>query len=393
VANAQKEANIYSFKGQTDGAQPYSALIADGAGNLYGTTSDGGGSPNCGKNVGCGTVYELTPPGNGVNHWTETVLYAFQGGTTDGFSPFTPLIFDTQGNLYGTTLNGGTSTTGVIFEVSPPAQSGGAWTETVLYNFANENPEGGLVFDSAGNLYGETNQQHVYELSPPAAPGATWIHTVLVQAASDSALYGGLVLDKDGDLYGTSITGGAGGKNCGFAFEAVKPATGGAWNEKVLYTFTGANGDACTPYGGVVFHGGNHLYGTSYAGGNFANGTVFELSPGAEGAPWTETSIYQFDHSTGASLPKAGVVFDKKGNLYSDAYFDQEDNGGEVFELSPPAEQGGSWTYTDLFDSNCDGDDGCYLAGGLTFDKGNVLYGTSSLGGARDFGVVFSVTP
>ena len=125
LAAAQKEATVHNFKSGTDGAFPTSSLIADSSGNLYGTTSEGGGSTNCssGKTaVGCGTVYELTPPGNGVNTWTETILYAFQGGKTDGAGPNAALIFDGTGNLYGTTNGDGQNNNGVIFELSPPSE-------------------------------------------------------------------------------------------------------------------------------------------------------------------------------------------------------------------------------------------------------------------------------
>jgi uncharacterized repeat protein (TIGR03803 family) len=405
LAFAQKESVIHNFKSGTDGAYPASSLIADSAGNLYGTTSEGGGSSNCGKQnhkeLGCGTVFELTPPGNGVTHWTETVLYTFQGGTADGSSPSAPLVFDGAGNLYGTTYSGTATGSGIIFELSPPAQPGGAWSESVLYDFsAGSSPSSGLVLDSAGNFYGETISAEIYELSPPTAPGGTWSSTVIWSYFDEGASpVGGLVLDKAGNLYGTSATGGTGqgagcpgGNNCGFAFKLLKPQTGNVWKADVIYEFTGTNGDAAAPTSGVVFHGGNNLYGTSAYGGNdIGDGTVFELSPGAAGKPWTETTLYQFDRSIGGFRPEAGVVFDRKGNLYSDLYFG-DDGGGQVFELSPPAEAGDPWTFTDLFDSDC-GDDGCYTVTGLIFDKSNVLYGTTAYGGAGTFGVVFSILP
>jgi uncharacterized repeat protein (TIGR03803 family) len=401
VAAAQKEATVHTFKGGSDGAQPVASLISDSAGNLYGTTSSGGGSPNCGpagSEIGCGTVFELTPPSAGVDRWTETVLYAFQGETTDGAGPAAPLVFDASGNLYGTTRGDGQNNHGVIFELSPPADSGGAWTETVLYNFAVGYPTGGLAVDSDGNLYGETTLPEVYELSPPSAPGGAWTFTDLktftTEAGGESPI-GGLALDKKGNLYGTSSSGGNGASKgcpvstCGLVFELVKPTTGSTWKERVLYNFTGQNGDGATPYSGVVFHGENYLYGTTINGGNGTQiGTVFELS--FKSGTWTETILYDFNAATGRA-PMAGVVFDPKGNLYSTLYYGL-DGGGEVFELSPPAEAGNPWTYTDLFDSNC-GADGCYISTGLLLNKAGVLYGTTQAGGTSKDGVVFSVIP
>jgi uncharacterized repeat protein (TIGR03803 family) len=399
VATAQKEATIHSFKGGSDGSQPTASLISDSSGNLYGTTSAGGGSPNCGPvGGGCGTVFELTPPGSGVDHWTETILYAFQGGTTDGAGPAAPLLFDAAGNLYGTTRDNGENNKGVIFELSAPAESGGTWTESVLYNFSAAYPSSGLAIDSQGNLYGETTLPQVYELSPPSAPGGAWAFTSLrtftTEAGGESPI-GGLALDKKGNLYGASATGGISSSKgcpvstCGLVFELVKPATGSTWNERVLYNFTGQNGDGATPYSGVAFHGENYLYGTTINGGNGTNvGTVFELS--FSSGTWTETTLYDFSAGAGHA-PMAGVVFDAKGDLYSTLYYGL-DGGGEVFELSPPAESGSPWTFTDLFDSNC-GSDGCYISTGLLPNKGGVLYGTTQAGGASKDGVVFSVIP
>jgi len=147
---------LYSFRGGSDGSSPQGALVADKAGNLYGTTAEGGSS-NCVS--GCGIVFQLSPPATSGGSWTETVLYRFLGGT-DGAAPGSDLIFDAAGNLYGTTMGGGdASSDGTVFQLTPPAQ-GGPWTETVLYRFAGgadgKAPLSGLVFDKVGNLYGTT---------------------------------------------------------------------------------------------------------------------------------------------------------------------------------------------------------------------------------------------
>jgi uncharacterized repeat protein (TIGR03803 family) len=399
LATAQKEVTIHNFKSGGDGAFPGSSLVSDSANNLYGTTTEGGGSANCvsGKTtIGCGTVYELTPPGHGVQHWTETILYAFQGGKTDGESPNAPLVFDGSGNLYGTAYNGGQNNDGIIFKLSPPTKAGNPWTETVLYNFASRYPNSGLVLDSAGNLYGESTLPDVYELSPPAAPATAWTYTTLRKFTSqDGGLdpIGGLAIDGSGHLYGTSTTGGIDMKagcpvsTCGLVFELEK-STSGTWEEHVLYNFTGENGDGASPHAGVIFRGGT-LYGTTINGGNGAgNGTVFELAP-ATGS-WIETTLYEFSATAGHGAD-AGVAFDHSGNLYSTLYYGTA-GGGEVFELSPPTETGGSWSFTDLFDSTC-GVDGCNMGFGLVVNQAGVLFGTTADGGTGKFGVVFSVTP
>jgi uncharacterized repeat protein (TIGR03803 family) len=411
-AAAQQESTLYVFKGQEDGAFPYASLIADSAGNLYGTTSEGGGSSACGtidhKPVGCGTVFELSPPAPGGNHWTETVLHIFPGGTTDGAEPSAPLVIDAAGNLYGTTNSGGASNLGAIFELSPPSQPGGAWTETVLRSIAIGSPSG-LLLDSKGNLYGEGNGYPnsfgtIFELSPPAAPGGAWTYTTLFTFSNPLEgiePVGGLVWDEAGNLYGTAASGGngsgpgcPGGNNCGLVFKLVKPETeGAAWTERVLYNFTGTNGDAAAPNSGVVFHNGNHLYGTTAYGGNdIGDGTVFELSPSTGGA-WTETTLYQFNRNIGGFRPDAGVIFDGEGNLYGVTYF-SFDGDGEVFELSPPAQQGNPWTLTPLSNFNC-ANNGCYLGASLIFDKGGALYSTASEGGGNGAGVgtVYRVVP
>jgi uncharacterized repeat protein (TIGR03803 family) len=407
-AAAQKESTIYSFKAGHDGAYPEAALVADSAGNLYGTTSQGGGSINCGANghkpIGCGTVYELTPTQTG-GHWTETILYAFQGGTTDGVGPATPLVFDAAGNLYGATLNGGASGLGTIFELSPPAQQGGAWTEGVLHSFGADGGPRGLVFDPQGNLYGEANGDNndgeIFELSPPAVQGGAWTFSILCSftGPNGSVPLGGLTLDAHGNLYGTTYAGGTGtgagcpgGTNCGLVFELLKPATqGGPWTENVLHYFTGANGDGSSPDSSVIFHNGNHLYGTTAYGGNdIGDGAVFELLP-APGGGWTETTLYQFDRNTGGFRPDSGVLFDHQGNLYGTTSFSP--NGqGEAFKLAPPAVQGDPWSLTLLHDFSC-GNDGCSPLSRLIFDKANVLYGTAGGGGIGHSGVVFGIIP
>jgi len=406
---AQKEATIYNFQARYDGAEPV-GLIADSAGNLYGTTYQGGGSHNCGGNgtapIGCGTVFELIAPTHSGGHWTETLLYVLRGGTTDGVGPSSPLVFDQAGNLYGSTLNGGASGLGTIFQLTPPAQPGHAWTETVLYSFGSSEGGGprGLAIDTEGNLYGEANgadtDGQIFELSPPSAPGGSWTYSSLISftGANGADPNGGLILDAHGNLYGATFAGGTGtglgcpgGNNCGLVFELVKPATeGGTWTERVLYNFTGTNGDGASPFGGVIFHGGNHLYGTTAYGGNdIGDGTVFELSPGPDG--WTATTLYQFNRNTGGFRPDAGVVFDHQGNLYSTTTF-SADNGGEVFKLAAPASAGDPWAFALLYDFNCTTGGGCSPLS-TPVNRGNQLFGAAYSGGTAGAGFIYGIIP
>jgi uncharacterized repeat protein (TIGR03803 family) len=403
LAVGQGEVVLYGFHAGNDGANPVAGVITDGKGHLFGTTSEGGGSSACGHRggriIGCGTVLELGPPMIG-GHATETILYVFPGGAS-GSGPFTPLVFDSAGNLYGATSGGGASGFGVVFELSPPQESG-PWTAAVLYNFVpSDGPASGLILDAQGNLYGETTGYpnaygSVYELSPPTVPGGAWTHTLLFAFNGNDGLepVGGLVSDPHGNLYGTTAGGGTGhgsgcpGSNpCGLVFELVKPALPGAWTEKVLYNFTGLNGDGGTPESGLIIHGGL-LYGTtSYGGNDLGDGTVFSLSPPKPGKGWTESILFQFDRSTDGFRPEAGVVFDKAGNLYGTTLFGSF-GGAEIFELSPPAGQGDPWTETTLYNFGC-GSDGCEPVGNL-ISIGNWLYGAAE-GGTRGDGVVFKL--
>ena len=267
---------LYSFN-YTDGAIPRAGLIFDGAGNLYGTTSGGGTSQY-------GTVFELTPAAGGT--WTEKVLWSFGSGT-DGATPYAGLIFDPAGNLYGTTLqggtHGGTGRGGTVFELTPAA--GGTWTEKVLWSFDSgtdgANPVADLIFDGAGNLYGTTSdggtygyRGTVFELTPAA--GGTWTEQVLWSFGSgtDGAYpRSTLIFDAAGNLYGTTSNGGT--SSYGAVFE-LTPAAGGAWTEQVLWSF-GSGTDGIFPYPGLIFDGAGNLYGTTYAGGAYNYGTVFEI--------------------------------------------------------------------------------------------------------------------
>ncbi len=408
----------------TNGMVPLAGLISDQAGNLYGTSSVGGSGmcADFGGARGCGTVFELSLV-NGT--WTQSVLYSFQG-ENDGIAPAGSLISDAAGNLYGTTEVGGGSPNcvngcGTVFELSPPAAAGGAWSETVLYRFKGEKnartPLGNLVFDAQGDLYGTTlygggivecggyGCGTVFELEPPLKPGRLWrerlIHHFLGKPGSrdGSGPSAGLVMDGGGDLYGTTTFGGP--MNAGTVFELTPPAIGKiAWSEKVLYSFTGG-ADGASPEGSVTLGQNGDILGTTSGAGPANYGTVFQLQPPiVSGGRWTEIVLYGFDLGTAGGIPFAGVIQDRSGNLYGTTLVGGDlscnagfnDGCGTAFELTPPAEPGGAWSELVLH-SFSGGADGIEPSCKLFLDKSGALYGTTENGGSSSDGVVFKIIP
>jgi uncharacterized repeat protein (TIGR03803 family) len=385
---APKYKVLHRFAG-TDGVGPYSGVIIGQDGNLYGTTV-GGGTGHCGR-YACGTVFRLTPQANG--EWSESVLHSFESDGSGGADPLGGLIFDGAGNLYGTTSSGGTHFSGVVFELTPKA---GKWEETVLHNFCSRencsdggSSTAGVIMDQAGNLYGTAHL--VFELSHGSGG---WKETVLhhFTARRDGGGGGsGLILDASGDLYGTTTAGGAHGAGTVYEMRNVS----GNWQEQRLHNFPAFTADGQIPAAGpLTFDTSGNLYGTTIQGGanicsDVGCGTVFQLTPGADGK-WKETILYNFKPGADGSFPTAGVVMDKAGNL-----FGTTDSGGAscscgvLYKLSPGAK--GKWTYTVLHRFN--NIDGAVPAGNLTLDDKGNLYGGTVLGGTTADGVIFELTP
>jgi uncharacterized repeat protein (TIGR03803 family) len=277
------ETVLYHFKGTKDGGTSYGGIVFGPGGNLYGTTGFGGAA-------GAGTVFMLSPDSTQKSGWAETVLYSFTSGTDGGY-PYSIPIFDAAGNLYGTTLNGGNAANGVVFELSPPT-TGTAWTETVLHSFDSAtdgiSPRIGLTFDTKGNLYGTTenggtyNWGIVYELSPPASGGTAWTESILhnFNFSTDGGNPGlsTLLFDKSGALYGTTEQGGT--SKDGIIFKLTPPKNGGtSWTETTLHNFTGSP-DGAEPQSGLIPGPNGTLIGTTYEGGNqYGYGTVYQLAP------------------------------------------------------------------------------------------------------------------
>jgi hypothetical protein len=386
---------LHRFQG-TDGSNPSGNLIADQAGNLYGTTEYGGFSFY-------GTVFELTPPAQFGDPWTLTTLYSFHN-TGDGARPTDGLIFDGKGNLYGTTSDSNAGGYGVIFQLAPSSKQGVAWTETVLYHFQGgtdgATPYGGLVFDEKRNLYGTTTDT-VFELSPPTEPGGAWTFTLLHEFAGGTGdgtySHAGLVRDQWGNLYGSTVWGGyegnkyCGSIGCGTAFEVSPPAApGGAWTEKVIHFF-GVGDDGFNPDGALTLDANGNLYGTTYSGGKPLGGTAFQLAPPSEpGGAWTESVIHSFSYSrSDGAAPGATMILDRAGNLYGTTLFGGNScfyNGtqygcGVVFKLSPPGTGGGAWNETVLYFFQRGVRTAKQPGGSLLFDNLGNLYGTTVGGG------------
>ncbi len=368
------ETILYNFQGGDDGMYPNPGLIFDQAGNLYGTTSLGGGGTGypCSRSQGdgCGTVFELSP--NGSGGWTENILYSFQGNT-DAFSP-SSLIFDASGNLFATTGGYGLGSCsgtacGTVVELTPKA--GGGWTETIIYTFQSDGsgPDPGLVFDSTGNLYGAT-----YSAGTASCPSGSF------------------------------------SSGCGTVFE-LSPNGSGGWTEKILYNFQDNVYDGVFPVTGPIFDQAGNLYGETFMGGigpciqlpyhPNGCGTVYELSPNGSGG-WTETILYNFLAGPDGNEPAAGLVFGPTGNLYGTTLWGGANciitldpcGNGTIFELSPNGSRG--WVENILYSFQGGASDGSSPTSDLTLDQAGNLYGTTLDGGGTacsiGCGVVFEVS-
>jgi hypothetical protein len=324
-------------------------------------------------------VYKLSPPAKKGQQWTETILYNFQGGT-DGYFPWGDLAFDTTGNLYGATqFGGGKGTTcnqfyggncGSAFKLSPPKQKSGVWKEKVLYAFKGvaagaqfgdgANPNGGLVFDSKGTIYGTT-------------------------------YFGGS--NKKG-----KCEGGPGGTGCGTVFSLTPGKNGGPWKEKLLHLFRGIP-DGSNPGAGVTIGENGDLYGTTMWGGvEGTGGTVFQVTQ-SSGEPngWTEAVLYRFTDKNDGANPRAALVFGADDYPYGTATIGGEGGsvGGDVFRLKPRAQKGWALGVLHGFGGI---PDGFFPAASLIFDKQGNIYSTTQEGGtgagcAGGCGTLFEVSP
>jgi uncharacterized repeat protein (TIGR03803 family) len=375
AAVANLETVIHSFLGGTDGWSPEGKLIVDEGGNFYGTTNLGG--TTCAESTeGCGTVFKITPGGE------VTILYSFLGGS-DGYTPRDGLLLDSEGNLYGTTADGGDSDLGTAFKLAPDG------TKTTLHSFAGgtdgSTPNGDLVADAAGNLYGTTISGGtgmggscrdgcgiVFKLTPAGEESVLYSFQGTAQG-DGSFPSGGLAIDARGTLYGATSAGGTAGAGTIFR---ITPRG----RERVLYAFAGGS-DGDGPNGNLIIGRGGNLFGTTVAGGqrSHSSGTVFKVT-----TKGVHTVLYSFGSGTDGNTPVAGVVADSAGNLYGTTTSGGVSFLGTVFKVTPDGQE----TILHYFEG---GSDGFAPFAGVTLDGEGKLYGTTIRGGTSDKGVVFNV--
>jgi uncharacterized repeat protein (TIGR03803 family) len=419
VAQTPGETVLYAFQGGTDGANDNAGLVVGPNGVIYGTTRDGGAGTctdywSNGQVVGCGTIFQLTPPTGGSGPWTETILYSFAGGS-DGAFPSTLTINSKTGVLYGSTGNGGIGATlgvgggGVVFQLSPPKSSGGAWKETVLYSFCNQPncTDGAAGGDglllSGGSLYGTTDyggasgNGTVFQVKLPTATSrAKFTSLYSFKGGTDGAVpFFGVIAGKSGVLYGvTSAGGGTGCANnsgCGTVYQLTPPTvSGGAYTETVLYAFSGTDG--ANPTGRMNLLGGGVLLGVCGGGGSTGYGTVFELTPPATTGPWTLTTLSTFGEGNlygfpDSSYPNGNLVVGTNGSIYGTSFGGGDTNTqigffypGTIFELTPPLSKGGPWVRSILYSFQA-GTDGALPGWGLIEGPTGTLLGTTAVGG------------
>jgi uncharacterized repeat protein (TIGR03803 family) len=390
VAEAQTYSVLYNFTGGNDGGNPYAGVTMDNAGNLYGTTLKGGS--------GYGSVFTLQPVGNG---WTFSTIYSFRGGD-DGAGPVARVIIGPSGFLYGTTSAGGGgscrgsySGCGTVFSLSPSVGTflsrHPTWNESVLYRFHGLDgayPQGDLTFAPNGNIYGTTvnggltGVGTVYALSPNG--GGLWLQNVILALNSvlqGSYPWGGVVFDRSGNLYGVLAHDGL----TGYGTVYKLTPEGFLWLESNVHGFTWGN-DGAIPQGGLTTDASGNVFGTTIYGGSGSGGVAFEDSD--SGGSWSHHILHAFSGGIGlGSYDK--LAMDSSGNLYGTTFAEGSSNCGTVFEL---VRSGNNYTYQTLH-TFTGGSGGAYPFSTLAIDSDRNLYGTTSSGGSHNQGIVFKIAP
>jgi len=384
---------IYSFAGDEDGEYADTDLVTDTAGNLYGTTVQGG-------DTGSGTVFQLAHATTG---WIHTVLYSFTGGA-DGGEPYKGVTLGPHGNLFGTAGVGGLYTgpcidtgCGVVYKL---IRANGAWTQKVIHSFTGSDGDGfgpgaGVTLDSRGNVYGMTPTGGangfgiVFELTPDGK--GNWAERVIHTFAGGTDGIGGsagrLVLDAAGNVYGLCTTGGTHGAGVVFA---LAPTQSGEWTETILYTFLDEP-DSGFPYGALVGDGRGNLYGTTYYAGKYDLGTVYRLS--RRNGVWTQTWMYSFKGGPNGSSPISTLAGDAAGNLYGTTSEGgaASCNCGVIFKLT--LSSGAPPVYSVVYRFKGP-PDGAFVYNGMVANAGGTaLYGATVHGGSANEGAIYQFTP
>ncbi len=378
---------VYSFGGG-DGEYFDTELVMDRSGNLYGTSVEGG-------NFQAGNVFQLTPTRNG---WTLTVLYSFTGGS-DGGQPYKGVTLDSHGDLYGATVTGGTGGCeggcGVVYKLT---HAHGTWTHSVIYSFTGGSDGAGpgspVVFDKQGNLFGTTpiggasGVGTIYEIRP--RKDGTWklaiVHTFTGGNDGAGGSAGRLLLDNKGSIYGVATSGGAHGS--GTAYQ-LSPVQGGKWKLRTLYAFKGQP-DAGFPYGGLVFDSAGNLYGTTYYDGKNDIGAIYEVSQ--VGGKWKETVLHSFAGGSDGKESLSTIVSDAAGNLYGTTI----EGGafgcdcGTIFKLAAGTKGTRKYSVVYRFKG---APDGAYLYAGMVPDSAGRFYGITLQGGSAHVGTIFKFIP
>jgi len=363
-AHAQTETVLHSFAGIPDGSAAYARVTLAPGGKLYGTTSLGGTN-------GYGSVFKVTTKG------AEYVLYSFSGFPDGAYPAFAPVAIDKAGNLYGTTYQGGTSNNGTVFKVTPSGM------ETILYNFAGGvdgyNPNSGVILDKSGNLYGTTVSGGANGYGTVFTVSPSGIKSVLYSFAGGTdgcfPYAAGLFLKKN-ILYGAT-------QNCGANGYGTVYSVTLSGSETVLHSFANDGIDGTFPIAGVVLDSANNIYGTTETGGTNNAGTVYKIS-----RTGTESVVHSFAGAPndGANPYGAGVILDKPGNIYGTTNAGGTANVGTVFKMNS------SGAVTILHNFTPDGVDGYSPTAGVAL-KNNIVYGTTLSGGASTAGTVFKIIP
>jgi uncharacterized repeat protein (TIGR03803 family) len=379
--HGQTFTTLHGFTGSTDGGYAFAPLILDSAGNLYGTTYQGG-DYNCdpaNPGRGCGVVYRVDSAGN------ETVLYSFRTHPDAGF-PQGGLVRDSAGNLYGTTTWGGASNSGTVFKLDLTGK------ETVLYSFTGGKdggfPYAAVVRDSAGNLYGTTLQGGMLSCVIQRTGNGCGVVFKVDKNGKKTILHrfnghdgawpqGQLLRDSQGNLYGTTYTGTT---NSGTVFRIDS-----AGKFTVLHWFNGGS-DGSNPRAGLIRDGAGNLYGTTESGGASSRGTVFKIDKIGK-----ETILYNFTLGADGGSPYGALVRDAAGNLYGTTFLGGDpacDGGigcGVIFKL----DKNGHETVL----HNFEGTPGEFPRAGLVMDASGNLYGTTAGNNLATYGSVFKLTP